>query len=248
MEESAYVGTLAGITALSEMHIRWSRTIGLLVLVIAAVRSLADYRSGRTPWITSVKALYVCIGSAIVFSENEAFERIFIHVLRLNIIVMAYPPLLDGQYSIATLIVWLTMQTSLNRVKRSPYLWAYITVLMQMCLTIKPFYNQRCFGTLTLVPMIIPLLLRRPSKDVWIYRCMGMVVMIALPVLWTRSEPLEATQFRSTPVKTSWNRMEDALARTFDNPHIVLHALLVLGNVFMLRGTGRRTGQQSNTL
>ena len=76
---------------------------------------------------------------------------------------------------------------------------------------------------------------------------MGLVVMLALPVLWTRSEPLNATQFRSTPTKTSWNRIEDALARTFDKPHGVLHALLVVGNVFILRGIGRRIIQQSDT-
>ena len=234
MEEAAYVGTLVGIAALSELHLRVSRVVGVLVLITAVFRACDECGSKQTPWITCVKIAYVFLAVAVVFAEKESMQRLLLsHLVRLNVIVMAYPPLLDGDYSLAALIVWLTLLTPSAFYSQREYQWAYVTVILHTILITEPFRNARCFGTLTLLPMLVPLVRGQAVKDVVVYRCIGMLVMISLPEVWSRSVPLDGTQFRSTPVKTSWNRMEDALAAVFDDPHPALRTALVLGNVWM---------------
>jgi hypothetical protein len=77
---------------------------------------------------------------------------------------MAYPPLLDGDYSLAALIVWLTLLTPSAFYSQREYQWAYVTVILHTILITEPFRNARCFGTLTLLPMLVPFGARTGSQ------------------------------------------------------------------------------------
>ena len=206
------------------------------MFLIILVLTRQDYRR-----LTVAMALKVglVIAICVIFFQRDripsskALMRAFTFA---NVAVLAVPPLHNERPSIAIQLLALALLTPRDIVAESSraYWWAYIGVLTMTHLHSAPFQVQSLAFLVALLPCTLPLGLGQSVERVITYRCIGMLVFLLLPYLWTRSTPLEKTLFRKPPPHPTslWNHLSDRLASLDD--HQIWRASIFGINTFLL--------------
>ena len=209
-----FFGMCVFVMTLSEMHMRVTPAVGILLIIRAL---LWAYSRGI---VIGAKVSLVAMASAIAFYRSELESRhvelsaIFRGLLFANVAIMMVPPLYNGQLFLALQVLWLACLTPRDAFDDDAraYWWAYTSVFTTYFLFAKPFEGVVPSALVSILPMVFALLVYSDSERVIIYRGVAILVAFQTSIFWTLENPLPPTLFR-TPVarQSQWTDLPSAL-------------------------------------
>ena len=231
-ELAAWIGIFVLVCVVSELVVQCSPHFGTACIagtILSVV--LAARRRGQLE-ILHVKILLVLAISAATFFrkalEIDRYEHVMFVLLLLNVIVLIAPLCFNEKWILVAQVLLLSLFTPkdpFSETSRS-YWQLYVGVLLAFYLQSEVAAQHRVGLLLTLLPMMIPILTNR-SEHILTYRCVGMLIFLMSPLLWSPTLQPTPSPFKFSSGNTSWNALSDLAANFEKSRPFKICALLV---------------------